>query len=120
MDTWSLLESTFQNAALPMGVEILYLGKAYPEIYASVLEQNTRIRSRVGEFVRQIGVVYAECGGLLYLSRSLQDFDGKVSAMVGVLPCDAVMSRTHMTLRYRELTLSQNGLLEKGEAYSWA
>ena len=73
------------------------------------------MRASMREFIRQGGVVYAECGGLLYLSRSLQDFDGKVNEMVGVLPCDAVMSRTHMTLGYRELTLTQNGLLgEKG------
>jgi cobyrinic acid a,c-diamide synthase len=45
----------------------------------------------------------------------LQDFDGKVSQMVGVLPCVALMSRTHMTLGYRELTLTKLGLLrEKG------
>lgn len=55
LDGWILgaflNRTTFQNAALPMGVEILYLGGGYPEIYASVLEQNTRMRSSVTEFV---------------------------------------------------------------------
>ncbi len=108
--------SPLKDAKLPVGVDILYLGGGYPEIYASVLEQNTTMRNSIAEFVRQGGVVYAECGGLMYLSRSLKGFDGKISEMVGVLPCDAVMSRTQMTLGYRELTLTQTGLLgEKGK-----
>lgn len=107
--------SPLKDAKLPVGVEILYLGGGYPEIYASVLEQNTTMRSSISEFVRQGGIVYAECGGLLYLTRSLQDFNGKVYEMVGALPGDAVMSRTQTTLGYRELTLTQTGLLgEKG------
>ena len=100
---------------MPGKVDILYLGGGYPEIYATLLEQNVMMRSSIAEYVWHAGVVYAECGGLLYLSRSLQGFEGKISEMVGVLPCDAVMSRTHMILEYRELTLTQNGLLgEKG------
>ena len=107
--------SPLKDATLPVGVEVLYLGGGYPEIYASVLEQNTAMRSCIQEFIQQGGVVYAECGGLLYLSRSLQNFEGQISEMVGVLPGDAVMSRTQMTLGYRELMLTQTGLLgEKG------
>jgi cobyrinic acid a,c-diamide synthase len=103
-----------QDTTLP-DVEVLYLGGGYPEIYASVLQQNTAMRACIREFVRQGGIVYAECGGLMYLSRTLRDFDGKMYDMVGIIPGDAVMSRTHMTLGYRELTLTQSGLLgEKG------
>ena len=47
----------------------------------------------------------------LCTSRTLQGFDGKVCGMVGVIPGDSVMSRTQMTLGYRELTLTQSGLL---------
>ncbi|MGE0472539.1 MAG: cobyrinate a,c-diamide synthase [Nitrospirales bacterium] len=108
--------SPMNDAKLPVGVDMLYLGGGYPEVYASVLEQNAEMRSSIAAFIRQGGVAYAECGGLLYLSRSLQDFEGKVYDMVGVLPCDAVMSRTRMTLGYRELTLTRTGLLgEKGK-----
>lgn len=106
--------SPMQDTTLP-DVAVLYLGGGYPEIYASVLQQNTAMRACIREFVRQGGIVYAECGGLMYLSRTLRDFDGKVYDMVGIIPGDAVMSRTHMTLGYRELTLTQSGLLgEKG------
>ena len=107
--------SPMKDANLPEGTDILYLGGGYPEIYAALLEQNATMRNSIAEYIRQGGVVYAECGGLLYLSRSLQSFDGKVYQMVGALPGDAVMSLTQMTLGYRELTLIQTGLLgEKG------
>lgn len=43
--------------------------------------------------------------------RTLRDFDGKVCYRVCVISVDSVMSRTHMTLGYRELTLMQSGLL---------
>lgn len=105
--------SPLNDIKLPVGIDGLYLGGGYPEIYASVLEQNQAMRGSIREFIRQGGVVYAECGGLLYLSRSLQDFDEKVYEMVGVVPGDAVMSRTHMTLGYRELRLTHTGLLGK-------
>jgi cobyrinic acid a,c-diamide synthase len=107
--------SPLKDQKLPLGTEVLYLGGGYPEVYATALEQNVSLRSSIAQFIQQGGVVYAECGGLLYLSMSLKGFDGKISEMVGVLPCDAVMSRTQMTLGYRELTLTQTGLLgEKG------
>ena len=107
--------SPIKDATLPMGVDFLYLGGGYPEVYASALEKNTAMRRSVADFVRHGGVVYAECGGLIYLSKSVQDFDGKVYDMVGVVPWETVMSRTQMTLGYRELTLTTSGLLgEKG------
>ncbi len=107
--------SPIKDATLPMGVDFLYLGGGYPEVYANMLEQNTAMRNSIADFVRQGGVVYAECGGLIYLSKSVQDFDGKVYDMVGVVPWETVMSRTQMTLGYRELTLTTSGLLgEKG------
>jgi len=100
------------DSQLP-SADILYLGGGYPEMYADVLQKNVDMRESIRQFAMQGGIVYAECGGLMYLSRTLRDFDGKVYDMVGVIPGDSVMSRTHMTLGYRELTLRQSGLLGK-------
>jgi cobyrinic acid a,c-diamide synthase len=106
--------SPMQDSIVPDS-DVLYFGGGYPEIYADVLAENTAMLASIREFIRRGGIVYAECGGLMYLSRTLRGFDGKVCDMVGVIPGDVVMSRTHMTLGYRELTLTQSGLLgEKG------
>ncbi len=103
--------SPLHDTNLPSEVEVLYLGGGYPEMYAAALQENTGMRRSIAEFIQHGGVVYAECGGMLYLSRTLQDFEGEVYDMVGAFPADGVMTRSHMTLGYRELTLRQTGLL---------
>lgn len=45
--------------------------------------------------------------GNAVFDRRLRDFDGTLYDMVGIIPAEAVMGRTHMTLGYRELTIKQ-------------
>lgn len=78
---------------LPEGAKALYLGGGFPEVHADALTANERLRAQVAGFG---GPVIAECGGLLYLCRSL---DGK--PMAGVLDAEARMCE-RLTLGYRE------------------
>ncbi|WNM56724.1 cobyrinate a,c-diamide synthase [Candidatus Nitrospira allomarina] len=102
--------SPMHDAALP-DVDLVYLGGGYPEIYADVLQRNMAMRQSIQAFAARGGVVYAECGGLMYLAKTLSDFDGTVYDMVGVIPAETAMSRTQMTLGYRELTVACGGPL---------
>jgi cobyrinic acid a,c-diamide synthase len=87
-------------------VDGLYLGGGYPELHACALGDNTSVRTAVRRFVEAGRPVYAECGGLMFLAESLEDVDGHVHPMVGVLPA-AVRMRAHgLTLGYREVTLA--------------
>ena len=54
------------------------------------LEANAPMRSAVAAFIEAGGPVYAECGGLMYLARSIA-WHGKVCRMAGVIPADVVM-----------------------------
>lgn len=92
-------------------VDLVYLGGGYPEIYADALQRNRPMRQSIQAFAARGGVVYAECGGLMYLARTLRDFHGIEYDMVGVIPAETAMNRTQMTLGYRELTLTHKGLL---------
>jgi cobyrinic acid a,c-diamide synthase len=92
-------------------VDLVYLGGGYPEVYADALQRNRAMRESIQAFAARGGVVYAECGGLMYLAKTLRDFDGIVYDMVGVIPAETAMNRTRMTLGYRELTLTHGGLL---------
>jgi cobyrinic acid a,c-diamide synthase len=84
----------------------LYLGGGYPELHARALGDNTSVRTAVRRFVEAGRPVYAECGGLMFLADSIEDLDGHVHPMVGVLPA-AVRMRAHgITLGYREVTLA--------------
>ncbi|HBP86549.1 MAG: cobyrinate a,c-diamide synthase [Nitrospira sp.] len=102
--------SPINDPSLP-DVDLVYLGGGYPEIYAEALQRNRSMRQSIQAFFARGGVIYAECGGLMYLAKTLRDFDGTVYDMVGVIPAETAMSRTKMTLGYRELTLTRRGPL---------
>lgn len=57
---------------LPANLAGLYLGGGYPEKYAQELSGNKMLLTAVKAFAEAGGVVYAECGGLIYLSQSIQ------------------------------------------------
>ncbi|MDT3779414.1 cobyrinate a,c-diamide synthase [Nitrospira sp. MA-1] len=100
--------SPMKDSSLP-DVDLVYLGGGYPEIYAEVLQRNSTMRQSIQAFAARGGVVYAECGGLMYLANTLRDFDGTEYDMAGVIPAETAMSRTTMTLGYRELAVTRGG-----------
>ena len=60
--------------------------------------------------------VYAECGGLMYLGKSLSDLDGVTHPMIGIIPAESAMSQTRLTLGYREVeSCSDSPVLLKGQ-----
>ncbi len=71
-------------------VDGLFIGGGFPETAMKSLEANTSLRQQIHNFVEAGGPVYAECGGLMYLSRSLT-WKGQTCSMVGVIPGDTVM-----------------------------
>lgn len=84
---FSLLEGT----ALPE-VGGLYLGGGFPEYFMDELEGNEAMRTAVRNAANRGMPVWAECGGLMYLSRRMH-WQEKSAAMAGVLPCEVEMSR---------------------------
>ncbi len=77
------------DAQLP-NVDGLFIGGGFPEIYAAELEANATLRTRIRSAVEAGMPVYAECGGLMYLARSLT-WRGQTHRMVGAIPGDVVM-----------------------------
>ena len=71
-------------------VDGLFIGGGFPETAMQALENNASLREDVAGFIERGGVVYAECGGLIYLSRSLT-WGEKKCRMVGTIPADTVM-----------------------------
>jgi cobyrinic acid a,c-diamide synthase len=93
---------------IPPGAQALYLGGGFPEVHAAALSSNEPMRTAVRAFVASGGAVVAECGGLLYLCRSL---DGV--PMCGVLGADAAMTG-RLTLGYRTATAAGSWLFDPG------
>jgi cobyrinic acid a,c-diamide synthase len=103
--------SPLMDAALPRNLDGLYLGGGYPEIYADALSRNATMHTELREFVEAGKPVYAECGGMIYLSRKLTALDGRSYAMAGALPMEFEMTERLVNFGYVEATFTEDCLL---------
>ena len=68
-------------------VDGLYLGGGFPEVFMNDLEKNVSLRVQIKKAVSSGMPVYAECGGLIYLARSIQ-WKRQKREMIGAIPAD--------------------------------
>jgi cobyrinic acid a,c-diamide synthase len=102
---------------LPDGLQGLYFGGGYPELFAAELSANTEARQSVRDFILRQGPVYAECGGLMYLTECIVGEGGREFAMAGILPTKATMHRRLAALGYVEVEgVNGNELLPPGQS----
>ncbi len=103
--------SPIADRALPADLDALYLGGGYPELYARELSANTPMLDQIRAFARSGGHIYAECGGLLYLSQQLSTADENVYPMLGILPLKMEMTSKLVDFGYVTVTFTQDCLL---------
>ena len=82
--------SPLYDTTLPE-VDALYLPGGYPELYLTQLSANHAMRESVRAHHAHGKPIVAECGGMLYLSQSLTDADGRRMPMAGLIPGEATM-----------------------------
>jgi cobyrinic acid a,c-diamide synthase len=102
--------SPVRDATLP-DIHGLYLGGGYPEVHASALAANAPMREAVAEFARRGGIVYAECGGLMYLTEAIVTHDGERFPMVGLFRTEAHMRPKLQALGYVEVETQNSTIL---------
>lgn len=108
--------SPLTDASLPSGLDGLYLGGGYPELHAEQLSGNRQMLEDVRTFAASGRPVYAECGGMLYLSESLRVDEGSY-AMAGVLPLSMQMTDRLVQFGYVTVEFTEDCLLgRKGTA----
>jgi cobyrinic acid a,c-diamide synthase len=94
--------SPLADAELPVDIHGIYLPGGYPELYAERLAANTGMLSAIRTAFENDMPVYAECGGLIYLSEGLAggtDF-------AGIFPVRARMLDKRKALGYRQVEIS--------------
>ncbi|MBN1904211.1 MAG: cobyrinate a,c-diamide synthase [Deltaproteobacteria bacterium] len=108
--------SPLRDTSLPENIKAIYLGGGYPELYADSLARNTDMRSAIKVESEKGTFIYAECGGLMYLGRTLTDINGTKHDMCGCMPYDTLMQGRLQSLGYTEITPMDNFLfLKKGK-----
>lgn len=98
--------SPLEDEELPADCAGLVLGGGYPEEHAERLCANHSMLNSIRDFCACGRLVYAECGGLMYLSQGLVE-DGKTFPMLGILPAWTRMRTRRKRLGYMDVTLQQ-------------
>lgn len=115
--------SPLHDKYLPEPLDAIYLGGGYPELYGEQLSGNTSMLRAMREFAASGRPLYTECGGMMYLTRSLTDKEGKRHEMAGVLPFAVEMTNRlvrfgYVTVQFtRDCILGPAGMSIRGHSF---
>ncbi|ARM75817.1 cobyrinate a,c-diamide synthase [Acidianus manzaensis] len=95
--------------------DFIYLGGGYPELYLDNLEKSQNTKNWLNKMINNDIPVLAECGGLMYLSKTIENEQNKKFQMAGIFDID-IKSKGKLTIGYTELlALEDSFLANKGE-----
>jgi len=103
--------SPMNDDRLPPRLDAIYFGGGYPEEHSAKLAENAKMLGAVREFAENGGKIYAECGGLIYLSKGVELPDGTRREFVGVVPSWTRMNKKLKSLGYVEVLLREDSLV---------
>lgn len=95
--------SPLEDTQLPE-CDLLYLPGGYPELYLERLRRNVEMRRQISDYIENGGKCWAECGGMMYLCRSISDEQGQEYEMCGVLGQKATMVGKRLQMGYRKFS----------------
>jgi cobyrinic acid a,c-diamide synthase len=104
--------SPLRNHHLPAGVSGLYLPGGYPELYAPQLAANLSLLQAIRAAALAGMPIYAECGGLIYLSGGVSgSATDHFQPFVALFPAQARMLPQRKALGYRQITFRFDTIL---------
>ena len=104
--------SPYKEEEIP-DVDALYIGGGYPEVFKKELSENKSMLDSINKFHMEDRPIYGECGGLIYLSQSIDGLD-----MVGAIPYSSVMTPSVQGLNYVVAQSNQDNLIsDKGDVF---
>lgn len=98
---------TLNDTSLPENIDGLFIGGGFPETQMAALEANTAMRQNIHQAIDNGLPTYAECGGLMYLTRSLRWGDRQCE-MVGIIPGDTVLHDKPIGRGYAKIVETDN------------
>ncbi len=110
--------SLIHDTKLPEDIDGIYIGGGFPELFGETLEVNEAMRSAVKQASEDGTVIYAECGGMMYLLDKLIDCDGKSYKMSGVFSASSKMQKRRQGLGYILVNaIEDNIICRKGDFF---
>ncbi len=107
-------------------VDGLYVGGGFPEVYAAQLSENRSFIHSIRMLAEAGLPIYAECGGLMYLSEGIVDFEGSRYPMVGLVPGWSQMQSKRVRMGYvsvealADSILANKGQELRGHEFHWS
>lgn len=106
--------SPLSDLSIPDDIDAIYIGGGYPELYAERLSKNHSMLKAIYEWSDSGKPIYAECGGMMYLSKGIYDLSGNFFMMSGVFPFETSINlKRRAFLGYREVTINKDCFLGK-------
>lgn len=89
----------------------IYIGGGFPEILGNLLQKNLKMKKMIKNLAERDVPIYAECGGLMYLTNSIS-FGNKKFSMVGLFDADTKMTKK-IKLNYTKGQIKSNCIISK-------
>ena len=106
--------SPLESPLLPAGAGGVYLGGGYPELFAAELAANRSLIADLKRANRRGVLVYAECGGAMYVARAIEDAEGQRHRMAGLWPVTVSLKHRRLTVGYRRVRACAPSFLARG------
>ncbi|MDP2828544.1 MAG: cobyrinate a,c-diamide synthase [Sulfuricellaceae bacterium] len=101
--------NTLTDSSLPEAIDGVFIGGGFPELFMRELEANSQLRHELNARIEQGLPVYAECGGLMYLARTMA-YRGEKYNMVGTIPGDVEMHDKPVGRGYVKVRTTGDGI----------
>lgn len=106
--------SPLHDSRVPEEADGLLLGGGYPELHAAELSSNSGMIESIRDAIRSGMPSLAECGGFMYLLDELEDKDGNVYSMAGVIQGRSAWTGKLSRFGYAEVRGTADGTLLSG------
>ena len=108
--------SPLSDSTIPPNADAILLGGGYPELYAKELSENLSMRESIKEAIANGMPCMAECGGFMYLHDRMEDENGTMYPMAGVIEGSAGNQKKLVRFGYVQLeAVHENDYLKEGE-----
>jgi len=103
--------SPLHDMTLPPDLDGIFIGGGFPELHLNRLSKNLTFLDSLRSYAASGKPVYAECGGYMYLGRSITDFEGREFPLAGLIPMKAEMTTRLQGIGYRRGVLHEDTFL---------
>ena len=113
--------SPVNDKEIPSGVDYIYIGGGYPELYTKELSENRSMKKSILEAHKNDVPIYAECGGFIYLTNGLKTLDGKFSEFCGIFDIKISMKEKLNIGRFGYINIDvRTGIRTKGHEFHYS